>query len=48
MFFAIGKGIFLRAFSAQPEVLNGMGIRRLLFRAVGFMKAEKVSVPIVE
>lgn len=39
-FFRVDEGVQFRAFSAEPKMLDGMGIRRLFIGPVGLVKAE--------
>jgi hypothetical protein len=47
-FARIEECVFERTISTQPKMLDGMGIRRFLLGAVGFVKAEQLALPIVK
>jgi len=47
-FVRIEESVFERAITTQPEMLDGMGIRRLFIGAVSFVKAEQLALPIVK
>jgi hypothetical protein len=47
-FVCIEECIFERAITAQPEMLDGMGIRRLFIGTVSLVKAEQLSLPVVK
>jgi hypothetical protein len=47
-FARIEKCVLERAITAEPKMLNGMGIRRFLIGAVSLVKAEQLALPIVK
>ena len=46
--FHVIQGVFLGAYTAQPEVLDGVGIRRRILGAMRFVKSKEVPLAIVE
>ena len=46
--FHVVQGVFLGAYPAQPEVLNGVGVWRRILGAMNFVKSKEVPLMIVK
>ena len=44
----IEECVFEKAITAEPKMLDGMGIGRFLIGAVGLVKAEQLPLPVVK